>query len=402
MLEGKRPEECNYCWNVEDNSNEFSDRVYKSNEPWSKPYLNEIQEMGWRKDFNPKYVEIAFSNACNFKCSYCGPSFSSAWVQEAKKYGPMPTTDRFNDLEYLERVNKLPIHHNEYNPYVEAFWKWWPDLYRDLHTFRITGGEPLMANDTWDILNYIIDNPNPNRELKLGINSNLGVPDKLIDKLIEKIQIIEEQNLVKDLLIYTSCDTAGVQAEYIRTGLDYNKWKSNVNKVLSSTKKCSIIVMSTYNALSIPNYKELITDIYDIKVKYNSKERYNQPSVMLDSSYLRHPTHQTVQILPQEFHQLILDSVKLMETLRVVNKDPNEKWEWWHTGYTDIEIDKVKRIVDWMKAPQDEQHLKLTRLNFYTYINAHDKRRETNFLKTFPTLENFYNLCKDLYDAKYN
>ena len=39
MLEGKRPKECDYCWNVEDNSNEFSDRIYKSNEPWSKPYL---------------------------------------------------------------------------------------------------------------------------------------------------------------------------------------------------------------------------------------------------------------------------------------------------------------------------------------------------------------------------
>ena len=27
MLTGKRPEECDYCWNVEDNSDRFSDRV---------------------------------------------------------------------------------------------------------------------------------------------------------------------------------------------------------------------------------------------------------------------------------------------------------------------------------------------------------------------------------------
>ena len=25
MLDGKRPDECNYCWNVEDNSNSFSE-----------------------------------------------------------------------------------------------------------------------------------------------------------------------------------------------------------------------------------------------------------------------------------------------------------------------------------------------------------------------------------------
>jgi hypothetical protein len=127
MLEGKKPEECDYCSNVEDNSNRFSDRVFKSNESWSKPHFKEIVEGNWRDDFNPRYVEVAFSNTCNFKCSYCGPSFSSSWVEEAKKFGAYPTDDRFNDIGYLEQAGKMPIHANEYNPYVEAFWRWWPE-----------------------------------------------------------------------------------------------------------------------------------------------------------------------------------------------------------------------------------------------------------------------------------
>ena len=40
------------------------------------------------------------------------------------------------------------------NPYVDAFWRWWPDLYKDLHTFRITGGEPLMSQDTWKVFRF--------------------------------------------------------------------------------------------------------------------------------------------------------------------------------------------------------------------------------------------------------
>ena len=32
MLTGKRPVECDYCWGVEDNSDRFSDRVFKSSE----------------------------------------------------------------------------------------------------------------------------------------------------------------------------------------------------------------------------------------------------------------------------------------------------------------------------------------------------------------------------------
>ena len=35
MLNGERPEECDYCWNVEDTSDRFSDRTFKSGESWS-------------------------------------------------------------------------------------------------------------------------------------------------------------------------------------------------------------------------------------------------------------------------------------------------------------------------------------------------------------------------------
>jgi hypothetical protein len=39
---------------------------------------------------------------------------------------------------------RRPIPAREDNPYVEAFWKWWPDLYPELEHFRMTGGEPMM------------------------------------------------------------------------------------------------------------------------------------------------------------------------------------------------------------------------------------------------------------------
>jgi hypothetical protein len=98
MLEGKRPEECNYCWGIEDNSDRFSDRTFKSAEQWSYPHMDEIKKSSWRDDFNPRYVEVAFSNACNFKCSYCAPAFSTKWMEEIKQHGAYPTTDKFNDL----------------------------------------------------------------------------------------------------------------------------------------------------------------------------------------------------------------------------------------------------------------------------------------------------------------
>jgi organic radical activating enzyme len=390
MLSGGRPTECDYCWNVEDNSDRFSDRIFKSGENWSYPYMDEIVNSDWREDYNPKYVEVAFSNACNFKCSYCGPAYSSKWVEEIEKFGGYPTLDNFNETEWLVRENKMPIRHSEYNPYVEAFWKWWPELYRDLHTFRITGGEPLMSKDTWDVLDFIINEPNPNKELKLAINSNLGVPDKLIDKLIEKIKRIEDEGRVKEIVIFTSTDTWGEQAEYIRNGLEFNRFWNNVNKILASSNRTIVTFMSTYNALSIFNYNRLIYEIYKLKDTYASSDRYWNSAVFLDSSYLRYPLHQSVQILPYQFSNKILDQAKMITYYAAPSFDPK------HIGYSDVEVQKVKRIYDWMNAPQDTTQQMKNRYSFYKFFSEHDIRRGTDFVKTFPELEEFYNFCKTI------
>jgi hypothetical protein len=390
MLSGARPTECDYCWNVEDNSDKFSDRIFKSGESWSLPFKEEIFNSDWRVDYNPKYVEVSFSNACNFKCSYCGPAYSSKWVEEIEKYGGYPTLDNFNDTKWMIGENKMPIKHSEYNPYVEAFWKWWPELYKDLHTFRITGGEPLMSKDTWDVLDYIIKHPNPNRELKLAINSNLGVPDKLIDKLIEKIKRIEDEGRAKEIVIFTSTDTWGEQAEYIRTGLEFNKFWDNVNKILSLSKRTNLTFMSTYNALSIFNYNKLITEVYKLKKEYASDDRYWNSATFLDSSYLRYPLHQSVQVLPYEFSKYILEQSNLITYYATPSFDAK------HIGYSDVEVQKVKRIYDWMVSPQDNVQQMKNRYSFAKYFEEHDRRRGTNFVKTFPELEEFYNFCKTI------
>jgi organic radical activating enzyme len=389
MLTGKRPVECDYCWNVEDNSNRFSDRVFKSTESWSKPHFDEIVNADWRQDFNPRYVEVAFSNACNFKCSYCGPPYSSTWMQEIKKHGAYPTTDKFNSMEGMVAENKVPILHKDPNPYVDAFWKWWPDLYRDLHTFRITGGEPMLAKDTWKVLDYIIDEPNPNKDLNFAINSNLGLEDNMIDKLIGKINKIEDEDRVKEFVIFTSVDTWGEQAEYIRNGLEFNRFWDNMNKILEKCPRVNLTIMSTYNALSVPNYDKLIKGVYDLKQTYGSDDRYWNSAVFLDSSYLRYPSHQTVQILPDYIKPLIYKQTQLTEYMATPN------FETRLIGYSDIEVQKIKRIYDWSLSVKEE-NLVEQRQNFYRMFSEHDKRRGTDFCKTFPELEKFFMECKDL------
>jgi len=383
MLNGKRPRECDFCWNVEDNSNSFSDRILKSAEPWAWDQFEKIKSSNWNKNYNPRYVEVSFSNACNFACAYCGPQYSSKWVEEIEKYGGYPTEHSFNSIDQIKARDQMPYKQSEHNPYVEAFWKWWPDLYPDLHTFRMTGGEPLMSKDVWKVLEYIRDNPDINPNLSLSINTNLGVPDKLIDKLLDIAEDLTQNNKVRELIIFTSCEATGRQAEYSRFGLDYNKFWFNIEKILKRLPKVTVNIMAAFNALSVFTYSDLIDKVYEFKKKYHNDQRYWVESLQLDTSYLRWPTHLSVKILEPQHKELILEAAK--KALYYGMKDTPMTTH----GFSDIQIQKIKRTYDYAVGDSDFDVEKY-RKDFVKFVTEYDRRRNTNFLEAFPELKDMY------------
>lgn len=383
MLDGKRPEECNYCWNVEDNSNSFSDRVFKSAEPWSLDQYDIIKNNHWRKDYNPRYVEVSFSNTCNFKCAYCGPQYSSKWVEEVEKHGGYPTRYNFNEIESMKAAGVMPYKNTEYNPYLEAFWKWWPDLYKDLHTFRITGGEPLLAKDTFKVLEYIQKHHDRNPNLSLALNTNLGVPDALIDKFIVLAKDLCENNKVRELMLFTSIEAEGAQAEYTRYGLHSERFWANVDKILTALPKVTINIMATFNALSVFSYDKVIDRTFELKKKHANGQRYWTSALQLDTSYLRWPSHLSVKILESEHHELILKSAKKALYYGI------KEFTHGNYGFSNVEIQKIKRIHDYVKS-NDDFDIEGNRKDFVKFVDELDKRRNTNFLETFPQLKDLY------------
>ena len=389
MLNGGRPEECDYCWNVEDNSTAYSDRIYKSSGTLTnakKTIMKNIDGVNylidWKENINPTYVEVV--------CSYCAPHISTSWMEEIEKYGPYPTTYKFNNLEELKKKKAIPIPHREPNPYVEAFWKWWPDLSKDLRHFRITGGEPLLSKDTFKVLDSIIEGKVFTKKLSLSVNSNLMVPDDIFDKFIEKVNIIIEEDKVYHFDLFTSLDTWGSQSEYIRHGLEFSKFWKNCNKFLEECPKALLSFMVTYNALSVPNFDKFILGIYDLKRKNMNKYRIHPThACVIDISYLRHPAHQSVKILPKEFREIVAKQAELMRSLRYGVKDKREY-------FTEMECSKLERIVDWMGSSYDKKSLNRDRRDFHRFFEEHDKRRGTNFIKIFPELKDFYENCSKI------
>ena len=96
----------------------------------------------------------------------------------------------------------------------------------------------------------------------------------MITKLIEKIKRIEDENRVKEFIIFTSVEGWGKQAEYQRHGLEFNRCWDNINKILENCPRVNMTIMSTYNSLSIPTYDKLVYEIYNLKKQYGSSQRY--------------------------------------------------------------------------------------------------------------------------------
>jgi len=392
MLNGIQTEECKYCWNIENLEHEyFSDRIYKSAYSWALPHVEEILESvktGKGVYIDPTYIEVAFESTCNFKCIYCSPESSSLWQKEIEKFGVIKQKDNdLYNLKWLKEVGKLPIPSGEPNKYIDAFWEWWPELYPKLHTFRITGGEPLLSPHTWKIFDYIKEHPNPN--LIVAINTNLGISDKLVDKLNRYINDITPNLRYFD--IYTSLESTGEQAEYTRYGLNYKKFVSNCYKILNNTPVSTRLhFMTTINFLSAPTLLDFFKLIKELRIKTVFEIHRFRIRILL--SYLRWPQALQLTLLSKKDKKYYGDLwLQFIEENKLIHKKEDEVEFYKRTFYLE-EVDQVHRLVEYMNTTEEENN---TYDNMRLYIKQLDERRNTNFSDTFPELK--YLMEEDYY-----
>lgn len=438
MLDGVRPPGCEYCWKIEDapDGPHLSDRHYRSGEWWVNDAWDEVVSGSWDENINPRYVEVNFNQACNFKCTYCSPHLSTAWEQEINDSGPIPLLqgkETWNNVDILRGQGMMPIAGpNKDNPYINAFWEWWPDLYKDLKVFRMTGGEPLMDKNTFKVFKYI--NENPKNDLDLSITSNMCPPDqKLFDKFMTELKKIEAVRVwenkdrinpdtgnnwyvapaIKHFSLFVSVDSVGKQAEYIRTGLDFNRMLENVRTVLRDTHGTEISFINTFNLLSIPKLKEFMQMVLDLRIEFgyeNQEEvsitppdrdgvkhdafvRGRRQRVWFDVPYLHDPKWMSAQNICNipEMVAMIDDVIEFME-----DNIADENYGKTYHGFKDYEIAKMKRNRAWIVSGKDhisDDELKLRKILFWEYFNEIDDRRDQNFIYEFPELSEWWNQC---------
>lgn len=403
MLNGEKPSGCSYCWNIEKMDRSFlSDRHYRSSEPWAEQGWNEVIEAGADGDIEPRYMEINFNHACNLACSYCSPHLSSKWAEDIEANGPYPTKIPHNSIDHFKRIGHYPIPNKDHNPYVEAFWKWWPELYPKLNSFRMTGGEPLLDKNTFKVLDYIIDNPRP--DLEVAITTNASVPPKLWNQFVDKVSFISEHKKLKRFRLFVSLDGWGSQAEYMRDGLDFENLWDNVNNYLSRVDEGLVTFIVTFNFLSLPSIKKLMEGILRLQKIHNvqktrkeadgSLKVYGFHRIFVDTPMLRYPLWQSLQLTPEKHWHYADECLEFMKE----NTDKFRESRW--VGFKPDQIERFDRSIEFMKQGFDNlEQRNEAEENFVRFFQEHDKRRNTNFNSTFPEFSDLFLEWKEKYNV---
>jgi pyruvate-formate lyase-activating enzyme len=322
-------------------------------------------------------LEISFDRTCNFACSYCNPSFSTTWVRDIKQNGPYQNIESDGRGHYVsshDHAKGSPT--EEENPYIQAFWKWFEgDLSEHLRELRITGGEPLMAPSVWKLFDWFKDNPERAAKLNFAINSNLHPKQELLDRLIEK------SHNVPVLDIYTSMESVGKMAEYIRDGLDYAQWFKNVERLIKEGNIRQMICMSTINGLCLPGLVDFLNDVRYFKKKYG----WQYMTVSLN--ILRFPSFQSCAMLPDAIKMKYKNELQQWYDDVTANKfldlDPTGK-----PLYNAWELSQVERLIDYLDVVKTPHAFTAETPKLYNdfkqYYLQYDKRRGKNFRETFP------------------
>lgn len=380
MLNGKRPAECTYCWRKEDSSYaDLSDRHWKSAEYWARPDHDTIAKLTGNEDIYPSYLELSFSNACNLACIYCSPEFSSKWVEVINYKGELrllsntPYELNFNSGG---NINGSIVKHKK--PYVDAFWKWFPGAIHHLSVLRLTGGEPLLHKETFDMLDFLTNNDYTLSQF--SVNSNFSVTDKIWDMFIDKIVKLKASNKIKKIILYTSVEAWGDKAEYIRKELNFNRLLDRITQCLSLG--INVTIMATINMLSLSSYKELLIWSLSQKKHFNSTDTSNM-LFTIDTKCISNPTFLDATYGSAELFDMFADCVSFTKENLVNNS---------HDGFELYEHDQIERIYRrFLESTIKDGNI--IRARFIDYIDKIDSYYNKKFLDIFPEYCNFYNQC---------
>lgn len=220
LLSGKENKNCQECYNQEKNSGTATLRNH-----FNSRYPDTSKGL--------QYLDLRWNNMCNLNCVYCGPYSSSTWE------------DKLNS-------NNIKIIKHSYDEILE---EWVLSKTDQIHELILIGGEPLLMKQNIRLLEKISD------DARVSVITNLSYNlsnNPCADFLFKRPQ--------DNTLWNVSVENYGDKFEYIRTGADWNQFKTNLKLLVERAPNTASLCM-VYGIFSALNLFDIVKFYHSMGIK---------------------------------------------------------------------------------------------------------------------------------------
>ncbi len=221
----------------------------------------------------PIYFDIRFSNVCNFRCRTCWHGASSKWFQDAKKL-----KTNLGEKAIIQNIEDL-----------DDFLSKMRDALMGAEEFYFAGGEPLVTEEHYLLLEWLIENKAT--KARLRYNTNFSILNYKDYDLIELWSYFDEVELL------ASIDANHELGEYIRKDMDWAVILQN-RKVIQAYPFIKFKIAPTVSVLNVHHLPKLY------------EESLASGLIDKDDLYiniLERPSYYNIQILPKKIKDEIFE-----------------------------------------------------------------------------------------------
>jgi hypothetical protein len=301
-------------------------------------------------NFKLKYMDIRFSNLCNFKCRSCGPGCSNLWGEEKLKIvGPDEWINR-HGRDPLLTNNKDGTFMEKLKPYLS-----------DVEECYFAGGEILVTPEHYDCLDHWIDT-GVSKNVKLNYTTNMSKISHIHNKQVR--DLFELWSNFREVEIWASIDAIEQPGEIIRKGFKWDKVRDNLLAIKSQAPFVKVGITPTISVWNIFYYLKM----FDWMVLHGFISEDNAPRI----NFLTAPEYANIKYLPDRIRiKLITEMQKCL-------------MKYTHTTHIKNGINTVIHTL-W-EGREDKEKMK----EFFSENFKLDDIRDEELLNTLPELKEVY------------
>jgi len=345
MMADKPCKECTRCYEQEEHG--FASMRINTNRHFGQHVVDvdKTHKDGYHPEMKFKYWDIRFSNVCNLKCRTCGGIFSSKWHNdETALNGGIPMRDKV----LFAGKHELDI------------WEQMEDQIQYLEQIYFAGGEPLMMEEHYRILDKLIETGNTN--IRLVYNTNLTAMQ------YKGKFALDYWKHFPNVSVAASLDGMGALAEIVRSGTNWDKVEVAVQELNKECPHVDFLIsptLSVMNAWQLPEFHRYMID-----------KGYLKP-MDLNVNMLQSPDYYRIDMFPQE----VKDEITKLYQAHIAYLEPLDTM-----GRA---VDGFRSAIKFMQTHVDETVAQHNRDEFWKVTVKLDKLRKESILDIIPQLEKY-------------